>query len=99
MIALDFEDVAWGHRIQDIAITLFYHRDEPGFGELQSAFESGYRTVAPWPLDYEGQIETFVAARNIMFINFMLNLGEDPTEFYERAFPRLEKLLDHVPGT
>ena len=99
MIALDFEDVAWGHRIQDIAITLFYHRDLPGFDELQSAFESGYRTVAPWPLDYEGQIETFVAARNLMFINFMLNLGEDPTEFYDRAFPRLEKLLEHVPST
>ncbi|MDH5422927.1 MAG: phosphotransferase [Acidimicrobiia bacterium] len=99
MIALDFEDVAWGHRIQDIAITLFYHRNEPGFDELQTAFESGYRAVAQWPLDYEGQIETFVAARTIMFINFMLNLGEDPTEFYDRAFPRLENLLDHIPST
>lgn len=99
MIALDFEDVAWGHRIQDIAITLFYKRDEPGFDDLQAAFEAGYSTMAPWPLDYEGQIETFVAARTIMFINFMLNLGEDPTEFYERAFPRLERLLEHVPDS
>lgn len=94
MIALDFEDVAWGHRVQDIAITLFYERDHPEYADLRAAFETGYRQVAPWPVEYEWQLETFMAARTIMFVNFMLNLGEDPKEFYERAFPRLERFLE-----
>lgn len=94
MIALDFEDVAWGDRAQDIAITLFYERDHAEYADLRAGFETGYRQVAPWPVEYEGQLETFMAARTIMFVNFMLNLGEDPKEFYERAFPRLEGFLE-----
>jgi len=34
-----------------------------------------------------------MAARTIMFINFVLNLGEDP-EFFDTAFPRLERFLE-----
>lgn len=93
MIALDFEDVAWGHRVQDIAISLFYKRDHPDYDDLRDAFEIGYRELGTWPVEYEGQIETFMAARTIMFINFMLNIDEDPAEFYDVAFPRLEAFL------
>lgn len=93
VFALDFEDVMWAHPAQDIAITLFYLRDHPGYADLTAAFESGYRSIQEWPVAYEGEIEHFMAARTIMFINYVANIQDDPTEFYSTAFPRLERFL------
>ncbi len=94
MIALDFEDVAWGHPVQDVAITLFYGRSDPRYPALRAAFEEGYRTVAPWPVEYPGQLEQFMAARTVMFINFVLNMDDGPTDFFDHAFERLRSFLD-----
>jgi Ser/Thr protein kinase RdoA (MazF antagonist) len=93
LIAFDFEDVTWGHRVQDIAITLFYERTHSGYADLRRAFEEGYRSVARWPVQYEGELEHFMAARTIMFVNYVANLRDDPAEFYATAFPRLERFL------
>ena len=93
LIAFDFEDVTWGHRVQDVAITLFYERDHPRYVEFRRAFEAGYRSVAEWPVAYEGQLEEFMAARTVMFINYVANLLDDPSEYYDVAFPRLERFL------
>ena len=94
MIAFDFEDVMWGNRVQDIAITLFYERDQPGYADLRSAFTEGYSAIASWPENYEGEIEHFMAARTLMFVNFILNIGSDVEEFYPAFFRRLEAFLD-----
>ena len=96
LIALDFEDVTWGHPVQDVAITLFYERTHAGYDDLRKAFEEGYRTIAPWPVSYEGELEKFMAARTIMFVNYMANLKDDPSEYYEVVFPRLERFLEGV---
>lgn len=93
LIAFDFEDVTWGHPVQDIAITLFYERDHPRYDALRSSFETGYRAIAPWPVTYDGQLEHFMAARSVMFINYVANLHEDPSEYYAVVFPRLERFL------
>lgn len=93
MIALDFEDVSWAHRVQDVATTLFYERDNAAYPDLRAAFEEGYCSVAPWPASYEGELEHFMAARTIMFINFVLNIDDDPGEYLETAFPRLERFV------
>lgn len=94
LIGFDFEDVTWGHRVQDVAITLFYERAHAGYNDFRVAFEEGYRTVAPWPVTYVGELEHFMAARTIMFINYVANLHDDPTNYYDTAFPRLESYLD-----
>jgi Ser/Thr protein kinase RdoA (MazF antagonist) len=94
LIGFDFEDVTWGHRVQDIAITLFYERDHPGYDDFRAAFEEGYRSVAAWPVGYEGELEHFMAARTIMFINYVANLHDDPSGYYKIAFPRLERFLE-----
>lgn len=94
MIALDFEDVMWGNRVQDVAITLFYERDQPGYAELRAAFTEGYSAIAPWPEAYEGELEHFMAARTLMFANFILNIGSDIDEFYPAFFARLEGFLE-----
>ncbi len=93
VVAFDFEDVTWGHAVQDIATTLFYDRTNPAYNDLRTAFEEGYRSVAPWPVSYDGELEHFMAARTLMFINYVANLRSDPTEYYTTAFPRLENFL------
>ncbi len=95
LIAFDFEDVSWGHPVQDVAITLFYERNHPGYTDLRAAFEEGYRTVGTWPVAYDGQLEQFMAARTIMFVNYVANLHEDPSDYYSVAFPRLERFIQN----
>ena len=94
MIALDFEDVMWAHPVQDVAITLFYGRDDPQYGEQRAAFAEGYSAIAPWPESYPGEIEHFMAARTLMFVNLVLNIGSDIEEFYPGFFKRLEDFLE-----
>jgi len=94
LIAFDFEDVMWGHAVQDVAITLYYGRDHPGYVDFRAAFEDGYRSVAEWPVTYDGELEHFMAARTLMFINYVANIERDPSAFYDIAFPRLEQFLD-----
>ena len=86
--------MTWGHRVQDIAITLFYERNHAAYADLRAAFEDGYRTVAAWPVGYDGELEHFMAARSVMFVNYLANLRNDPSDFYEVVFPRLERFLD-----
>ena len=93
LVVFDFEDVTWGHRVQDVAITLFYERDLPNYPGLRAAFEEGYRSVAPWPVTYDGELEHFMAARTISFVNYVANLRDDPTDYYDVFFPRLEAFL------
>lgn len=93
LVAFDFEDVMWAHPSQDIAITLYYERDHPGFADLEAAFEEGYRSIAPWPVEGEGELYHFMAARRLSFVNYVLNLDGDPEEFFESAFPQLERYV------
>ena len=93
LIAFDFEDVTWGHPVQDIAITLFYERDHPAYADLRTAFAEGYQSIAAWPVSYEGELERFMAARSVMFVNYVANLRDDPSDYYETVFPRLERFV------
>ena len=98
LIALDFEDVMWGHRVQDVAITLFYERDHPGYADFRAAFEEGYRSAAAWPAAYDGELEHFMAARTVMFINYVANIENDPSQYFDVAFPRLDLFLETWTG-
>ena len=46
-----------------------------------------------WPETSDGQIEHFMAARTIMFVNFVLNIEDEPGGYFDIAFPRLEAFL------
>ncbi len=41
----------------------------------------------------DGVLEHFVAARTISFVNYVANLLDDPSDYYDIAFPRLEAFL------
>lgn len=92
--ALDFEDIMWGSRAQDIAISLYYFTDRPDRDELVTAFRTGYERVAPWPTD-DAELAAFMAARRLMFVNYVFNIEmDDLAEFLEASVGRLQRFID-----
>ncbi len=95
---IDFEDLMLGWPAQDIGITLYYLLPRPDFSELRAAFQTGYTRQSPWPERRDGEIDSFIAARGIGLVNFVLNdpviaARIAPAEFVERIEKRLELLL------
>ena len=72
LFVLDFEDLAWGYPVQDIATTLFYFQIHEQREPFIDAYKRGYTSINDWPEDYPGQIETFIAGRGIMLVNYLL---------------------------
>jgi Ser/Thr protein kinase RdoA (MazF antagonist) len=72
LFALDFEDLAWGYPVQDIATTLFYFQRHQQREQLIQAYKQGYTRILEWPESYPGQIATFMAGRGIMLANYLL---------------------------
>jgi len=93
LIVFDFEDLMIGAPVQDIATTLFYNRDHPGYADLCAAFEAGYRTLRLWPVEWEGQLELIMAARTVSFINYVLRMDLDVDEHIPRMTKRIERVL------
>ncbi len=95
---IDFEDLMWGWPVQDIAVTLYYSHGRPDYAALRPAFEQGYRDICAWPERYDGEIDTFIAARGLGLLNFVLNdcleLGVDLAKFAAHIENRLRLLLD-----
>ncbi|MEZ4523558.1 MAG: phosphotransferase [Thermomicrobiales bacterium] len=76
---IDFEDLAWGFPVQDIAVTLYYAARNDDFAELREAFRAGYETITPWPEMYPGQTDLLMVHRALDLFNFVLGstLRED----------------------
>ena len=91
---LDFEDLMWGFPVQDIAVSLYNARvaESESYAALYEAFQSGYERVRAWPAS-EAQLETFYAARTLMFINYCANKSAEPdmAAFVPRLMKRVEK--------
>ena len=93
LVAFDFEDLMVGAPVQDVAISLFYNRDHEAYGELCSAFEEGYRSIRPWPVEWEGQLELLMAARTVSFINYVLRMDFEPEQYIPRWIERIQRVL------
>lgn len=96
--ALDFADVMWASRAQDLAITFYYLQDRPETDELAAAFRRGYEQVAPWPTDDE-ELASFMAARRVMMTNFVFNIGLDELDgFLTGSVAKLDAFLRSSGG-
>lgn len=93
LVVFDFEDLMIGGAVQDIATTLFYNRNHEDYAGLRAAFQHGYVEVRPWPVEYDGQLELLMAARTVMFINYVLRLDLDPDEYIPMATERISRVL------
>jgi Ser/Thr protein kinase RdoA (MazF antagonist) len=83
---LDFEDLAWAHPIQDIAISQFYSLASPRFPDLQAAFRTGYEDIAPWPEEYPGQLGLLIVHRGLDLFNYLLSVDFPGPESWFPAF-------------
>ncbi len=90
---MDFEDVMLGYPVQDVAITLYYGRHREDFPALEHAFQRGYTSRRPWPVERLGQIETLQAARSVNFVNYVARIEDSPQKYVDG---RCEELLDFV---
>jgi Ser/Thr protein kinase RdoA (MazF antagonist) len=93
LTVIDFEDVMRGYPVQDIAITLSYGNQREDYPDLRAAFERGYTSVRAWPAESERQIQTLIAARNVMFINYVARIDAAPQDYVETRCKRLERFL------
>lgn len=103
LAVFDFEDVSVGHPVQDVAVALFYGRQRQGYDDLRAAFRAGYERVGTWPVDDDGQLELLMAARSVMFVNYVLRTGGpddgefSPARYTARVVERLHDFLDRYP--
>ncbi len=101
--ALDFEDLMWGHAVQDIAASLYYYQGYENYAKRSQAFKRGYERFGKWPEQYRGQIDTFIAGRGLTLANLDLQ-DPDPgwrrmaPEFIERVEGRLRNYVDNALG-
>lgn len=91
LIAFDFEDVMWAHPAQDIAITLSYSQGHVEREALWSAYRAGYEAIRRWPASEE-RIAHAIAARQLMFINMLINTGS-VAGYLKMVAPRLRAYL------
>jgi Ser/Thr protein kinase RdoA (MazF antagonist) len=90
---IDFEDVMLGYPVQDVAVALSYGMQRDGYEAWRAAFQRGYSSVRPWPAESVRILETLVAARNVMFINYVARVDASPEAYIERRCADLSRFL------
>lgn len=93
LYVIDFEDVMLGYPVQDIAVTFSYGRQREGYREWRDAFVQGYTCVRPWPTDGERVIETLIAARSVMFVNYVARIHASPQAYIAQRCEDLKQFL------
>ena len=93
LYVIDFEDINLGYPVQDVAVTLSYGRQLDGYNEWKEAFKQGYRSIREWPAESERTIETLMAARSVMFINYVARIDSSPEEYIEKRCEGLAQFL------
>lgn len=94
---IDFEDVMRGYPVQDVAVTLYYGRHRADYPALRAAYEEGYTRVRAWPATDERQLQTLMAARTVMFINYIARVQDEPEEYLTGWFDGLKRFLNEYP--
>ena len=80
--------------MQDVAVTLSYGRQREGYAMWKDVFKQGYSSIRSWPIDGEKIIETLIAARSVMFINYVARIDSSPEEYIDRRCKELQEFLN-----
>jgi len=94
LYVIDFEDINLGYPVQDVAVTLSYGRQHDGYQAWQAAFQQGYSNIRPWPTENEYIVETLIAARSVMFINYVARIDSSPEEYIDARCQSLVEFLN-----
>ena len=92
---IDFEDLNLGYDVQDVAITFYYGRDLENKPALEAAFKEGYSSLRRWPVESDKQLQTLIAARMVMFTNYVGHMLDeaDAREFIAARCVELKDFL------
>jgi len=92
---LDFEEALLGLPIHDIAIALYYYayEDDFDFEEVKGLFLQGYEQVRPLPPFTDFDLDLFMTARRVSFLNYILTVSEDPGEYIKMSIPRVKDFI------
>ncbi len=82
--------------MQDVAITLYYGREQENAKALQAAFKEGYSSLRTWPLESDEQLHTLIAARTAMFANYVAHSlpADGAKEYLDKWCAELEQYLN-----
>jgi len=75
-----------------VAVTLYYVRQREGYPQWKSSFKLGYRRMRDWTSESEKIIETLMAARTMMFVNYVARINPSPEAYIET---RCDDLLQY----
>ena len=102
LVPIDFQDLAWGFDIQDLAITVAALRAGADAPRLVEGFRTGYGSLRSWPDVDPALFEALLAGRLLHQINLTLNLHEpgELTDYLSARAQRLRQWLmsGHLPG-
>lgn len=92
---LDFEDAILGQPVQELAILLFYYRQDKIFSYkyVKKWVLEGYTNVINTPNFSDKDIEFLQMARSINFLNYVLTLKGDYKKFIEDGLAKLKVFL------
>lgn len=86
---VDFEEAILGFPIQDFSIFLFYYKDGKRFEFLRvkESFIEGYSKIINDFIFDEFTIEMLMIARRVNFMNYVLDINEDPKNYMKKSLP------------
>lgn len=91
---LDFEDMLWGWPVQDIGTSMLYFYGDENYQAHRQAFMEGYASVTDWPERSAGEVDVFMAGRNLVLANTVLQESKPEwKEMAPRYFARVERRL------
>ncbi len=97
MSILDFDDAGIGFPLQDLAIALYYLREDK---EREKILISGFLSVAPLPEHEPWELELLIASRSLVLANYLLETSTAKDAAYLPTFlTNTEKRLRHYLDT
>jgi Ser/Thr protein kinase RdoA (MazF antagonist) len=92
---LDFEEAMLGLPIHDFAIMLYYYDYDEAFDfELvKKLYFQGYERVRNLPVFTDYDLDLLMTSRRVNFLNYILQISEDPKSFIETSIPRVKDFI------
>ena len=93
---IDFDDCGFGYRIYDVAVALWELRHRDDYPAFKEAFVRGYTEHRPLPVEQMEHLDTFIAAREVAFLLWLVGMAETRPAFRDELsaeFGNIERSL------
>ncbi len=92
---LDFEEGMVGNIIHEMAILIFYYRYDKNYDykKIKKQVFAGYEEITKLPEISDFVIDMLIMARTVNFVNYVLILYDDPTEYIKNRMIRIREFL------